>query len=188
MLDKSTLEQIIQRCIKGERKAQKALFEAFASHLYAVSRRYSPISVDPMDNLQDSFIKIFDKLHQYDPERGAFSTWAGRIVINNALAIMNKNQLKVLSIEHGSSLNSMDEKALSKMSMEELHIIIEQLPDGYKQVFCLYEIEGYSHAEIAEMLHIKEASSRSQLTRAKKLLQELLTGLNPEFSKVYKTN
>jgi RNA polymerase sigma-70 factor (ECF subfamily) len=165
---------IIEGCKKGDRLAQKSLFEMYAPKLLTVSRQYTPQNVDPLDNLQDSFIKIFDKLESFDPNKGSFDGWARKVVINTSLDKLNKKDI----MEYVSNYEDIDTHSNDHITEEENleHImkLIESLPDGYKQVFCLFEIEGYTHKEIADQLNIKEATSRSQLSRSKQLLQNLL--------------
>lgn len=168
---KVLLEDIIHGCRHGQRKAQKQLFEYLAASLLTVSRQYTPKASDPLDNLQDSFIKIFDKIHTFDPDKGNLESWARRIVINTALDKLNKKGIEEVVLEYDKLPEILESRIKDTEDIEQLMHIIAQLPDGYKQVFCLYEIEGYSHKEIAEQLQIKEATSRSQLNKSKQLLR-----------------
>lgn len=182
------LFNIIKECRSGNRKAQQQLFERFAGQLMTVSRQYTPNNLDPMDNLQDSFIKIFDHIDSFDPAKGRFEDWARRIVINTALKKINKNSIKEVALTYEEIPETFENHIMDTEDIEQLMYTIEQLPDGYKQVFCLYEIEGYSHKEIAELLKIKEATSRSQLNKSKNLLkvwlsskdQKIVLNLQPE--------
>ena len=169
---------LISQCLKGDRKAQKMLFEKCAPVLLTVSRQYTPVNADPLDNLQDSFINIFDKLHTYDDNKGEFMSWCRRIVINNALKkLSKKNVIDVISIHEVT--DGYDEFSIQYIDdIEHIMKLIEKLPDGYKQVFCLYEIEGYNHKEIAELLDIKEGTSRSQLSKSKNLLKQWLSNIH----------
>lgn len=165
---------IITKCLKEDRLAQKALFEIMAPKLLTVSRQYAPKNCDPLDNLQDAFIKIFKYLNTYDKQTGSFDAWARRIVINTALSKLNKKTI-VEVISNFQDFDFEDKDIInSNYNVKHLMELIEQLPDGYKQVFCLYEIEGYSHKEIGDMLNIKEATSRSQLNRSKLFLRDML--------------
>ncbi|MBK8623353.1 MAG: sigma-70 family RNA polymerase sigma factor [Saprospiraceae bacterium] len=170
-----SLEDIITLCKKGDRKAQKFLFERFAATLLTVSRQYTPKGLDPLDNLQDSFIKIFDRIGSFDQNIGSFEAWSRRIVINTALDKLSKKSIKEVLLEYEDMPTLVEDKIEATEDVEQLMHIIEQLPDGYKQVFCLYEIEGYSHKEIAEQLHIKEATSRSQLNKCKQMLRSKMS-------------
>jgi RNA polymerase sigma factor (sigma-70 family) len=168
---KPPLEDIIHGCRHGLRQAQKQLFEYLAASLLTVSRQYTPKTSDPLDNLQDSFIKIFERIHSFDVNKGSLESWARRIVINTALDKLNKKGIEEVVLEYEHLPEILECKIKDIEDIEQLMHIISQLPDGYKQVFCLYEIEGYSHKEIAEQLKIKEATSRSQLNKSKQLLR-----------------
>jgi RNA polymerase sigma factor (sigma-70 family) len=176
---------IIDKCLKDDRLAQKTLFESMAPRLLTVSRQYAPKGCDPLDNLQDAFIKIFKYLNTYNEQNGSFDAWARRIVINTALSKLNKKTIvEVISNFQDYDFEDIDLIA-SNDNIKHLMEVIEQLPDGYKQVFCLYEIEGYSHKEIGNMLNIKEATSRSQLNRSKLFLRDmLLRNEKPTFIKL----
>lgn len=165
------LEDIINGCRQGHRKSQKLLFEHLAGGLLTVSRQYTPKGFDPKDNLQDSFIKIFDRIYAFDMDKGSIEAWARRIVINTALDKLKKRSIDEVVLEYDDLPLLLEDKIEATEDLEQLMHIIEQLPDGYKQVFCLYEIEGYSHKEIADQLNIKEATSRSQLNKSKQLLR-----------------
>jgi RNA polymerase sigma factor (sigma-70 family) len=185
------LETIIAKCKTNDRNAQHKLFDMFSGLLLAVSKRYTPLNLDAEDNLQDGFIKIFQNMDKYDPAKANFESWARKIVIHCALSKLklkrNSEEILISSLVNFDA-QLKDEAVLDQLSMQDLHKMIESLPDGYRQVFCLYEIEGYSHAEIGEMLNIKEVSSRTQLSRSKKLLQTMISKLQPTINlsqKVY---
>ncbi len=174
--------EIILGCKKGNRIAQKLLFEKYAGLFYAVSKRYTPNQYDPMDNLHDGFIKIYENIGQFDAEKGHFESWARKIVINCALQKLRKKSHKnevFPEVLNDSQQENFD--VVEKMNMDQLFKVIEQLPDMYKQVFCMYEIEGYSHKEIGDMIGIKEVTSRSNLNRSKKMLRKLLIGNHSYF-------
>lgn len=183
----NTIENIILSCKQGSRKAQKLLFETYAGTLLTVSRQYTPAGMDPLDNLQDSFIKIFDKISSYDSKLGSFESWARRIVINTALDKLKKNTIQEILVGMDELIQITEDQIGVTESLEELMKIIEKLPDGYKQVFCLYEIEGYSHNEIGQILGIKEATSRSQLNKSKQMLRSKLEQPNSIFSIKYQS-
>ena len=169
------LREVIDGCRRGHQKSQQQLFNKYAKLFYAVSRRYSPLHLDPMDNLHDGFIKIFENINTFDEKRGCFEAWGRRIIINCALQkLKKKSQTHETYPEYINDHQTDLFDVVGKLSVDELYKKIEELPDGYRQVFCLYEIEGYSHKEIGEMLGIQEVSSRSNLSRSKKLLQSLL--------------
>ncbi len=172
-----TEREIIRGCLKGKAKCQQELVNRYAPMLMTVSRRYARDYASAQDILQDAFVKIFRALGKFDEKKGAFGAWMRRIVINTALNALDKScfkrEMHVLDTMEESIQLSPD--VYSQMGAEELMKIIGQLPDGYRQVFNLYVIEGYSHQEIADILKINESTSRSQLARARKMLQKQLT-------------
>ena len=126
------------------------------------------------DILQETFIRIFKSFKTYDPDKGALSTWMRKIAINCALRSLNKKTLEIsnLSVVDYDQKYNVEPEAISKLSHDDLLKIVQTLPDGYRQVFNLSVIEGYSHREIGEMLGIAAVSSRSNLSRAKQLLRK----------------
>ena len=168
------VELIIQGCLLGDRKFQKALFDRFSGKMMAVCMRYSRHRIEAEDLLQDGFVKVFQNLNQYKSE-GPFEQWVRRIMINNAIKKYHKksNQNEFLSSDDMPEMFEAEE-AVNNLMYAELIEMVEELPDGYRMVFNLYAIEGYSHKEISEMLLIEESTSRSQLVKARKVLQEKL--------------
>lgn len=165
-----SLNQLIQNCKNQDIKAQEQLYRLFANKLFAVCLKYSNSYQQAEDNLQDGFITIFGKINQYQ-DKGSFEGWMKRIVINTALQkyrkewvfdIINEEQLKEPELE-------IDEELLS---VDYLLLIIQELPERYRQVFNLYALDGYSHKEIAEMLEITTGTSKSNLARARMILKE----------------
>lgn len=167
------LKKIISGCQKGDAKAQKALVLRYASLLLTVGRRYMKNEVDAEDILQDSFIKIFQSFKQFDPNKGTLDGWMKRIVINTALKQYRsqKQHLPTENLEQHNEVFILP-SVYEKLHEEDLIQLISSIPEGYRQVFNLYAIEGYSHKEVAEMLEIAEASSRSSLSRARAHLQK----------------
>ena len=130
------------------------------------------------DILQESFIRIFKSFKTFNPERGSLGGWMRKITVNVALRSLSKNRLETsnLSVEHQNKI-SVNPAVMSKLGVDELLDIVKTLPDGYRQVFNLSVIDGYSHKEIGTMLGIAEASSRSNLSRAKQLLRKKLQAM-----------
>lgn len=167
------LTHIIKGCLDGERKAQNELYHLFAGKMFAVCLRYSPDYEVAKDNLQDGFISVFNHIGQFRSE-GSFEGWIRRIMVNACLQkYRSRFLLYPLSGQETNEDLSQDEIG-EKMSGDELEGIIRELPPRYKLVFNLYAIEGYSHKEIAAMLDISEGTSKSNLSRARDLLQEKL--------------
>ena len=169
-----TERELIDGCIRGDRQCQKALFERYAGVMLTVCRRYTRHHMEAEDILQDALVKVFRNIDRFKFE-GSFEGWIRRIVVNTALknyqkSSFQKEQIGLESYQEGV----MEPEAFSKLQEEELLKIIATLPDGYRIVFNLYVIEGFSHKEIAEQLNIKESTSRSQLVKARRMLQDLL--------------
>lgn len=168
-----TEREIILGCQKGDKSCERALVKRYSGRMFAVSFRYAKNRQDAQDILQDAFIKIFKNIVKFKIGPGAFEGWLRRIVVNTALRKYDRSSVRNEMIGLDYSHEKMIEPAAySNLNEEVLLNLISKLPLGYKQVFNLNVIEGYSHKEIAEMLEIGESSSRSQLTRAKKMLQQ----------------
>lgn len=167
---------IIRGCQKGKRHCQKELVVRYSPMLMTVSRRYAPDDNSAQDILQEAFIKIFRHIHKYKPT-GSFTAWMRRIVVNTALQTFDKScfrqEITGLDVVMGRACTSPD--AYADLGAEELMGLIAQLPDGFRQVFNLYVLEGFNHREIGELLNITESTSRSQLTRARSYLRKMLT-------------
>lgn len=166
-----TDKDLIDGCIKEDPICQKEVFKRYAGKMLTVSKRYARHHLEAEDILQDSFIKVFNNVEKFQ-FKGSFESWIRRIVINTAIKNYRKSsfQKEQIGTEHAPELSAAPD-VYAAISEKELLAIIETLPAGYKMVFNLYAIEGLSHKEIAEMLDIKESTSRSQLVKARKLLQ-----------------
>ena len=174
-----TEEELIRGCLREEAACQKELFNRYASRMLGVCNRYARNNADAEDILQDAFIKVFDKIHQFNFE-GSFEGWIRRIMVNTAL---KKYSLRRYEKEmNGYEIKDRDESGLepsaySHITQKELLGMINRLPDGYRLIFNLYVIEGYQHEEIAGLLGIQPGTSRSQLVKARNLLQKQLLQL-----------
>ena len=171
-------QQIIALCKKGDRAAQKALFDSLSSRMFPLCIRYMGNREAAEDVLQEGFIALFSKLDSYSGE-GSFEGWARKVFVNTALMTLRKNDVMRQSedIETAWSVSSEDPGALQKISYNELMGMISELPTGFRTVFNMFLIEGYSHKEIGEALGISEATSRSQLQRARVMLQNRIKKL-----------
>ena len=164
-----SLDQLIHDCKNNDTKAQEQLYRLFSSKLFAICLKYSRNYAEAEDNLQDGFLIIFDKIHQYN-FKGSFEGWIKRIMINNVL-----QQYRKVSFLELTNENISDEPEVEiddSVSLEFLMEIIQELPDRYRLVFNLYVIDGYSHNDIAEMLEISTGTSKSNLSRARMILKE----------------
>ncbi len=167
---------LIESCIKGNRKSQKDLYDKFASKMFAICLRYTKNQMDAEDTVQEGFVKLFNNLHRFRGE-GSFDGWVRRIFVNTAIEHIRKKNLNIthgeglenlIADKHKSALDNLYEKDLIKNSMN--------LSDGYRTVFNLYAVEGYSHKEIAHKMGITESTSKSQFSRAKAILRNVITG------------
>ena len=167
--------ELIKGCLLEDAACQRMLFGRYSSALLGVSRRYARNMEDAEDILQDAFIKIFKQLDQYKSE-GSFEGWMRRIVVNTALkkytvSRYNK-EVTTDEIKDNSPANPEDVPAFNHLSEKDLLGLINNLPDGYRIIFNMYVIEGYQHDEIAALLKIQPGTSRSQLVKARNLLQK----------------
>ena len=163
---------LVSSCISGDRKAQKALYDALSGKMYAVCLRYMGSRDEAEDVLQDGFVTLYSKLDSY-AGAGSFEGWARRIFVNTALMSLRKKDVLKQSedVDVAWNITSDDPSAVQKIGYRDLLKMISSLPPGFRTVFNMYVIEGYSHKEIAEALGVSEATSRSQLQRARTLLQ-----------------
>ena len=167
--------ELIKGCIRENKHCQRALYERFAGKMMTVCLRYTRHRLEAEDILQEGFIKIFNNISKFQG-RGSLEGWIRRIMINTALSNYNKSsfQKEVIGIEDYQS-GVEQPKAIQQLTTEEILKVISTLPDGYRIVFNLYVIEEYSHNEIAEMLDITPSTSRSQLVKARRMLQKKIT-------------
>lgn len=165
-----SLDQLIDDCKKNDTKAQEQLYRLFSSKLFAVCLKYSRNHAEAEDNLQDGFIIIFNKIHQYT-FKGSFEGWIKRIMINNVLQqYRNVSFLELVNQDIPDNVETeMDDE---NISLDYLLKIIQELPDRYRLVFNLYIIDGYPHKEISEMLNITTGTSKSNLARARMILKD----------------
>ena len=174
-----TEEQLIRACIREDAASQKEVFTRYSSRMLGVCQRYARTSADAEDILQEAFIKVFNKLHQFKFE-GSFEGWIRKIVVNTALKkySLMRYEKEVSGIEHVTgNENAEDPSAYSHLSQKDLLVLINNLPDGYRTIFNLHVMEGYQHEEIAELLGIQPGTSRSQLVKARNMLQKQILEL-----------
>ena len=148
------------------------LFDTYSGRLMTICHRYAGDRHEAEDMLQESFIKIFLNIHQFRGE-GSFEGWLRRITVTTALRMLKKKKIQFKEMNHHELLIAGDDKdALSNLSEDELLSLIKNLPSGYRIVFNLYVMEGYSHEEIGNMLGVETVTSRTQLAKARKQLQK----------------
>jgi RNA polymerase sigma factor (sigma-70 family) len=172
---------LIEQILKGSSFAQKKLFDKFAPKLMFVCLRYCKEREDAEDVLQEGFIKIFSNLYKYKHD-GSFDGWMRRIMVNCCLDFLRKEKLNMnnFSFEEVDYFITNNESASDFLNVEDIMKMINSLPNGYRVVFNLFAIEGYSHKEIAELLTISEETSKSQYFRAKNLLKKQLEKIEHE--------
>ena len=165
-----SLEQLIINCKKNDAKAQSQIYKLFSSKLFSLCLKYSKNYAEAQDNLQDSFVTIFQKIDQFG-NKGSFEGWMKRVTINTALQryrsvgvfdIVNEDQIEDVAVEINEE----------EISIDFLLGIIQKLPDRYRLVFNLYVLDDYSHKEIAQMLDISTGTTKSNLARARMILKD----------------
>lgn len=167
---------LIKGSIAGDRRMQEELYRRFAPKMYAVCLRYANNTDDAQDLLQEGFIKVYKNLHRFRAE-GSFEGWVRRVFVNTSIEHFRKKsaQLSSVSEKEENTIEDSDITALDSLAEKDIINIVQELSPGYRTVFNLYVVEGYSHKEIGELLGISEGTSKSQLARAKSILQKKVT-------------
>ncbi|MEQ9303633.1 MAG: sigma-70 family RNA polymerase sigma factor [Marinoscillum sp.] len=170
-------ESMLRGCLKGKPSAQQAFYERFAPKMLGVCFRYIHDREEAEHVMIGGMVKVFQKLNQYSGE-GSLEGWVRRVMVNESLMYIRKNKNMSLEVDVEKAEYEPDYKTLENdLEAADLMILISELPVGYRTVFNLYAIEGYNHKEIAETLGINENTSKSQLSRARKMLQSRLADL-----------
>lgn len=171
------LQKILAECKKGNRLAQRALYEHFKEKMFAVCLRYADNREDAEDFLQEGFVKVFRDLHQFQG-LGSFEGWVRRVIVNVALQHLKKQKNMLPTFELDARATMPDEDTSVFEADEDMAValisLMQKMPAGFRTVLNLYVLEGFSHAEIADMLGISVGTSKSQLNRAKTFLKNLL--------------
>lgn len=174
---KCTDDELVTACRKQARQAQQELFMRFSYMVKGICLRYSYCEDDADDLLQETFIRVFTKLDQYD-DRGMLGAWIRKIAVNTALEYYRKNQSQKQQLVKTMDLHvlqpAVSDDIIEHLSAEALLHKIQQLPPGFRTVFNLYAIEGYNHSEIGGLLGISEGTSKSQYSRARLILRNLI--------------
>lgn len=178
-VQKSTREQLlIEGCRKKHPKSQRELYEKFSGKMFAVCLRYIKEETEAEDVLVKGFMKIFDKIDQFQGD-GSFEGWIRRIMVNESLQYIRRNKNVYMQVDIENARYEVNLEAIeSQLAADDLLCLIGKLPVGYRTVFNLYAIEGYSHQEIADMLQISVNTSKSQLSRARNVIQRELTNIS----------
>ena len=170
-----TEEAILKGCLDNNAGAQRELYNRYSPKMLAVCYRFAHNREDAEDMLQEGFIKVFSQIHTFE-NRGAFEGWIRRIIVHTCINILKKNKKfnESVDIGYATGVQVREESVPSIVQAKQVVECIRMLPIGYRTVLNLYAIEGYSHKEISEVLDIEESTSRSQYTRAKAMLEDIL--------------
>lgn len=171
-------KSLIAKAAKGNRKGQQELFNLFAPKMLSICRQYVKNNDVAEEVMLTGFLKVFTNLKSYKAE-GSFEGWIRRIMVNESISQLRRDK-KLFFRDETEIENSLEHVAYieSELEVAEIQKMIDSLPDGYKTVFVLYAVEGYKHGEIAELLQISEGTSKSQLSKARKMLQAKVTKEN----------
>lgn len=173
-IHRSIEQDLITGCRRREGNAQRKLYDLYSSRMYAVGYRYVKNPMEAEDILITSFTKIFERIDQFKGD-GSFEGWIRRIVVNESLTFLRRNRSMYLETDIEQADREPDYSQLdNQLEAEDLLKMIQELPPGYRVVFNMYAIDGYSHKEIADHLGISENTSKSQLSRARTYLQKML--------------
>jgi RNA polymerase sigma-70 factor (ECF subfamily) len=171
-----TESDLILGSIRGERRMQELLYKTYAPKMYGVCLRYSGNADDAQDILQEGFVKVFRNLPRFRGD-GSFEGWIRRIFVNTAIEhYRRKVNMYPVTENQENTIEDKDWTAFDRLALKDLLEIIQELSPGYRTVFNLYVVEGYTHKDIADMLGISEGTSKSQLARAKAILQNVIKG------------
>ena len=181
-------DQVLKGCLRGDSSSQKQLYNMYSGRMYALTYRYVKDPMHAQDILVIAFTKVFDKISQFKNE-GSFEGWIRRIIVNEALSFLRKQRSMYIETDLEDADREPDYDNLSDhLEAEDLMSMIAELPAGYRIVFNMYAIDGYSHKEIAEHLGISENTSKSQLCRARTYLQKLLADRDWPCQKIYSSD
>lgn len=176
-MENINLNKVWEDCKLQNRKAQSQLYHYFSKKMHLVCMRYAHTTLEADDILQNGFVKVFTKHHLFDGT-GSLEGWIKRIMINTAIEIHRKNKLNHAEVLNESQhITLVSQLGADQTAYKDLLAIVQTLPTGYRTIFNLYAIEGYTHKEIAELLEISEGNSKSQLSRARQWLQQKLIKL-----------
>ena len=169
-----TESDLLRGCMEGNRRMQEELYRRFSPRMYAVCLRYAGNAEEAEDILQEGFIKVFKKLDSFRSE-GSFEGWVRRIFVNTAIEhFRRKRYLMPVTEKEENTIEGKYTSVLDELAEKDILALVQELSPGYRTVFNMYVVEGYTHKEIADMLGISEGTSKSQLSRAKVILQDMV--------------
>ena len=168
-------EHLISECLQNNRVAQKSLYDKYAAKMMGVCLRYTNSKEDAEDVLIEGYTNIFQKLSMYKGD-GSFEGWMKRIMINTAISHFRSNSKYRFhqDIDEVQNISEHQETVIEKMETQRIMKLVNSMPEGYKMIFNLFAVEGYTHREIGEMLNLSEGTSKSQFSKARKWLQTRL--------------
>jgi len=173
-------ESLVRACQQGDPKAQRRVYERYSARMLSLCGRYLPDEFEAEEAMIEGFMKVFDRIGQFKLE-GSFEGWIRRIMVNESLMYLRSKKAAGWQASYDDVEYEVEPvAAATDLEADELYRLVQQLPTGYRTVFNLYAIEGYNHAEIAETLGISESTSKSQLHRARGLLQEWVQKLETD--------
>jgi RNA polymerase sigma-70 factor (ECF subfamily) len=181
-VEKSIEQIIIERCRNGEAKYQEMLYKHFYGYAFSISRLHTYDHEETIDIMNDSFLKVFKSIKKYDSAY-PFKAWLKKIIVNTAIDQFRKKSKNSLNIyvedyKDAQIISEVNENVIDNLNAQDILKLLDSLPQVHRQVFSLYEIQGYTHKEIAKSLKIKESSSRTFLTRAKNKIKTLILSSN----------
>jgi len=171
--------RLIQRALKNDRTAIQRLYDRHEAYWFRICLRYAKDRTEAQDAFQEGVLQVFQKLSQFDPARGNFQGWSNTIIVHEVIRYLKAHQWQhsFEELSETTAISEPPEVLPNRLTAQELTQLIQQLPFGYRMVFNLHELEGYTHPEIAQILNISVGTSKSQLSRAKKILQTQLKQL-----------
>jgi RNA polymerase sigma factor (sigma-70 family) len=170
---------LVKKCLKNNKSAQELLYRRHAAKMFGVCLRYTQSKMDAEDVLQEAFIRVFRYLKDYKG-KGSLEGWIRRVVVNTAINFYRANlkHMQQQELTDYAKDTKLSNTIIDELTINELLDYIRNLPEGYRMVFNLYVIEGYTHKEIADQLGVSESTSKTQLLRARKALREMITKQN----------
>jgi RNA polymerase sigma factor (sigma-70 family) len=171
-------KELVKQCLKNNHAAQEVFYRMFARKMYGICLRFARAGIEADDILQEGFIKVFINLPKFE-FKGSLEGWIRRIIVNSAIDYSKKHihDYQEIDIENTDQYEVAEDDITSRLAADDIITLIQELPDSKRIIFNLFAYEGYSHKEIAEMLNISVMTSKSQLSKAKKMLQERLLQL-----------
>jgi len=170
-------DKLIKKALKNEREAQHFLYTMYSSKMLSVCRYYISDLQHAEDVMLEGFFKVFSNLKSFKRE-GSFEGWVRRIMVRESISFLRRQKNVEFSLEEANVDYRYSHDLSTELEVNEIQKLIDDLPEGYKMIFVMYAIEGYKHSEIAELLNISEGTSKSQLFKARKMLQQKIKELN----------